>query len=384
MANGRNYYEILGINKNASEEQVRKAFRGLAMEWHPDRNRSEDAEERFKEINEAYQVLIDPKKRQMYDQFGRVDIDPNNGFPGRGFDGFNFQGGVGDIFDAFFGGFGSSGQVDGSRGNDLQYAITITFPEAAFGVEKEIKITRNETCSSCMGNLAAPGTSTDRCSNCNGSGKVRRAQNSIFGQFVQEVACNVCRGRGQTVQTPCPTCKASGRQRQSRNIMVNVPGGVEDGMRVRLAGEGDAGSSTGRPGDLYVSLSVKPHPLFRREREHLVFDLPLNVADAALGTIINLPMLDGEYYEFEVKPGVQSGEVLRKRGMGVPIPNRDNRRGDLVAVVTIITPNKMSSRTRELIDELTETLRNDEEAYAPSNGKTWARKLKDVPAGENS
>ena len=166
--------------------------------------------------------------------------------------------------------------------------------------------------------------------------------------------------------------------------MVNVPAGVEDGMRVRLAGEGDAGSSTGRAGDLYVSLSVKTHPLFRREREHLVFDLPLNVADAALGTTINLPLLDGENYGFEVKPGVQSGEVLRKRGMGVPIPNRDNRRGDLVALVTIITPNKMSSRTRELIDELTETLRDDEEAYSPSNGKTWARKLKDVPAAENS
>ena len=229
MAKGKNYYEILGITKDASEEQVRKAFRGLAMKWHPDRNRSADSEERFKEINEAYQVLIDPKKRQMYDQYGRVDIDPNSGFPGRGFDGFDFQGGVGDIFDAFFGG---GGQNDASRGNDLQYATTITFQEAAFGVEKEIQITRNETCSSCTGNLAAPGTSTNRCSNCNGSGKVRRAQNSIFGQFVQVVACNVCRGRGQTVKTPCPTCKASGRQRQSRNIMVNVHAGVEVGMSV--------------------------------------------------------------------------------------------------------------------------------------------------------
>ena len=166
--------------------------------------------------------------------------------------------------------------------------------------------------------------------------------------------------------------------------MVNVPAGVEDGMRVRLPGEGEAGSSTGRSGDLYVSLSVKPHPLFRREKEHLVFNLSLNLADAALGTTINVPMLDGADYEFEVKAGVQSGEVLRKKGMGVPNLNRDNRRGDLVALVTIITPNKMSSRTRELIDELTESLRDDEEVYAPRNGKTWARKLKDVPAGENS
>ena len=380
MAKGKNYYEILGITKDASEEQVRKAFRGLAMEWHPDRNRSADSEERFKEINEAYQVLIDPQKRQMYDQYGRVDIDPNSGFPGRGFDGFDFQGGVGDIFDAFFGG---GGQNDASRGNDLQYATTITFQEAAFGVEKEIQITRNETCSSCMGNLAAPGTSTNRCSNCNGSGKVRRAQNSIFGQFVQVVACNVCRGRGQTVKTPCPTCKASGRQRQSRNIMVNVPAGVEDGMRVRLPGEGDAGSTTGRSGDLYVSLSVKPHPLFRREQEHLVFDLPLNVADAALGTTIEVPMLDGENEKFEVPHGVQSGAVLRKKGKGVPILNRD-RKGDLIALVTIITPKKMSSRTRELFDELTDALGEDEEVYAPSNGKSWVRKLKDVPAGDNS
>ena len=379
----KNYYDLLGIPKDASEEQIRKAFRGLAMEWHPDRNRAPDAEERFKEINEAYQVLIDPKKRQMYDQYGRVDVDPNGGFPGRGFDGFDFQGGVGDIFDAFFGGFGGGGQNEANRGNDLQYATTITFQEAAFGVEKEIQITRHETCSTCKGDLAAPGTSTDRCGNCNGSGKVRRAQNSIFGQFVQVVACNVCRGRGQTVKTPCPTCKASGRERKSRNVMVNVPGGVEDGMRVRLSGEGDAGSSTGRPGDMYVTLSVKSHPLFRREKEHLVFDLPLNVANAALGTTIEVPMLDGESEEFEVPAGVQSGAILRKKGKGVPNLN-NGRKGDLVALVTIITPKQMSSRTRELFDELADALEADEEAHSPSNGKSWVRKLKDVLAGENS
>ena len=380
MADNKNYYELLGIPKDASEEQVRKAFRGLAMEWHPDRNRSAEAEGRFKEINEAYQVLIDPQKRQMYDQYGRVDIDPNGGFPGRGFDGFDFQGGVGDIFDAFFGG---GSQNDASRGNDLQYATTITFQEAAFGVEKEIQITRHETCSTCKGDLAAPGTSTNRCSNCNGSGKVRRAQNSIFGQFVQVVACNVCRGRGQTVTTPCPTCKASGRERKSRNVMVNVPGGVEDGMRVRLQGEGDAGSSSGRPGDMYVTLSVKSHPLFRREKEHLVFDLPLNVANAALGTTIDVPMLNGESEEFDVSAGVQSGAILRKKGKGVPNLN-NGRRGDLVAIVTIITPKKMSSHTSELFDKLADALEADEETYSPSNGKSWVRKLKDVLAGENS
>ncbi len=383
MANNKNYYELLGIPKDASEEQVRKAFRGLAMEWHPDRNRAADAEDRFKEINEAYQVLIDPKKRQMYDQYGRVDVDPNGGFPGRGFDGVNFQGGVGDIFDAFFGGFGGQGESDASRGSDIQYATTITFQEAAFGVEKELQITRNETCSTCNGTLAAPGTSTDTCGNCKGSGQVRRAQNSIFGQFVQVVACNVCRGRGQTVKTPCPTCKASGRERKSRNVVVNVPGGVDDGMRVRLSGEGDAGAGKGRGGDLYVTLSVKSHPLFRREKEHLVFDLPLNVAQAALGTTIDVPMLNGTNEEFVVPAGVQSGAVLRKKGQGVPSLN-NSRHGDLVALVTIITPKKMSTRTRELFDELAGALDEDEEAHAPSNGKSWVRKLKDVLAGENS
>ncbi len=312
-----------------------------------------------------------------------MDIDPNSGFPGRGFDGFDFQGGVGDIFDAFFGGFGGGGQNDASRGNDLQYATTITFQEAAFGVEKEIQITRHETCATCKGELAAPGTSTERCGNCNGAGKVRRAQNSIFGQFVQVVACNVCKGRGQTVKTPCPTCKASGRERMSRNVMVNVPGGVEDGMRVRLSGEGDAGSSSGRPGDMYVTLSVKSHPLFRREKEHLIFDLPLNVANAALGTTIEVPMLDGETEEFDVPAGVQSGAILRKKGKGVPNLN-NGRNGDLVAVVTIITPKKMSSHTRELFDELADALEADEETHSPSNGKSWVRKLKDVLAGENS
>ena len=382
MASSKNYYELLGIPKDASEEQVRKAFRSLAMEWHPDRNRSTDAEERFKEINEAYQVLIDPSKRQMYDQYGRVDIDPNGGFPGRGFDGSDFQGGVGDIFDAFFGGFGGGGQNDASRGNDIQYAMTITFKEAAFGVEKELGITRNEICSTCNGDLAAPGTSTDKCGNCNGAGKVRRAQNSIFGQFVQVVACNVCRGRGQTVKTPCPTCKASGRERQTRNVMVNVPAGVEDGMRVRLSGEGDVGSSKGRAGDMYVTLSVKSHPLFRREKEHLVFDLPLNVAHAALGKTIEVPMLDGETEEFVVPAGVQSGAVLRKKGKGVRNLN-NSRYGDLVALVTIITPKQMGARTRELFDELAVSLEVDEEAHSPSNGKSWVRKLKDVLAGEN-
>ncbi len=381
MATQKDYYNLLGVPRDATEEQIRRAFRGLAMEWHPDRNKAKDAGERFKEINEAYQVLIDPEKRRMYDRFGRADIDPNGGWPGRGFDGFDFPGGVGDIFDAFFGGF--RGQANTSaKGRDLQYSMTITFEEAALGVEREVQITRQEICGRCSGELAEPGTQKEQCVNCSGSGQVRRTQSSVFGQFVQVVACSACRGLGQTILSPCTTCRGTGREKSTRKVMVNVPAGVEDGMRVRLAGEGDAGVNGGRPGDVFVSLSVKPHPYFRRDKENLVFDLPLHVAHAALGTTIEVPMLAGELETFEVPAGVQSGTILRKRGKGVP--NLHNGRlGDLIGLVTVMTPQKMSPRTRELFEELSESLDDDEEAYATNGVKSWFRKLKDVLTGES-
>ena len=382
MATQKDYYNLLGVPRDATEEQIRRAFRGLAMEWHPDRNKAKDAGERFKEINEAYQVLIDPEKRRMYDRFGRADIDPNSGWPGRGFDGFDFPGGVGDIFDAFFGGF--RGQANTSaKGRDLQYSMTITFEEAALGVEREVQITRQEICGTCHGDLAEPGTQKEQCANCGGSGQVRRTQSSVFGQFVQVVACSACRGLGQTILSPCTGCRGTGREKSTRKVMVNVPAGVEDGMRVRLGGEGDAGVNGGRPGDVFVSLSVKPHLYFRRDKENLVFDLPLNVAHAALGTTIEVPMLEGERETFEVPAGVQSGAILRKRGKGVP--NLHNGRpGDLIGLVTVMTPQKMGPRTRELFEELSESLDEDEEAYASNGVKSWFRKLKDVLTGEST
>ena len=289
---------------------------------------------------------------------------------------------MGDIFDAFFGGF--RGQANTSaKGRDLQYSMTITFEEAALGVEREVQITRQEICATCNGDLAEPGTQKEQCTTCGGSGQVRRTQSSVFGQFVQVVACPACRGLGQTILSPCTSCRASGREKSTRKVMVNVPGGVEDGMRVRLAGEGDAGVNGGRPGDVFVSLSVKPHPYFRRDKENLVFDLPLNVAHAALGTTIEVPMLAGELETFEVPAGVQSGTILRKRGKGVP--NLHNGRpGDLIGLVTVMTPQKMSPRTRELFDELSESLDEDEEAYATNGVKSWFRKLKDVLTGEST
>ncbi|MCY4623508.1 MAG: molecular chaperone DnaJ [Chloroflexi bacterium] len=382
MATQKDYYNLLGVPRDATEEQIRRAFRGLAMEWHPDRNKAKDAAERFKEINEAYQVLIDPEKRRMYDRFGRADVDPNSGWPGRGFDGFDFPGGVGDIFDAFFGGF--RGQANTSaKGRDLQYSMTITFEEAALGVEREVQITRQEICGTCHGDLAEPGTQKEQCANCGGSGQVRRTQSSVFGQFMQVVACSACRGLGQTILSPCTGCRGTGREKSTRKVMVNVPAGVEDGMRVRLAGEGDAGVNGGRPGDVFVSLSVKPHLYFRRDKENLVFDLPLNVAHAALGTTIEVPMLEGERETFEVPAGVQSGAILRKRGKGVP--NLHNGRpGDLIGLVTVMTPQKMGPRTRELFEELSESLDEDEEAYASNGVKSWFRKLKDVLTGEST
>jgi molecular chaperone DnaJ len=256
MAVKRDYYEVLGVPRNASPEDIKKAFRKLAFQHHPDRNKDDGASEKFKEVNEAYEVLSDTDKRAAYDRFGHAGAEGI--FGGRSFDGFDF-GGFGDIFEAFFGGTGTTARQTSRRGNDLRYSVSLTFEEAALGCEREIEISRTEICSTCRGTRARPGSQPTRCTTCDGTGQVRRVQRSLFGQFINTSVCPQCRGEGKIVTDSCPDCRGSGFQKHKRKIMVKVPAGIDDGNGIRLSGEGDAGFRGGSPGNLYVVVTVKKH-----------------------------------------------------------------------------------------------------------------------------
>ena len=382
MQNGTDYYDLLGVQRGATEEEIRSAFRKLAMEWHPDRNKEEHAEERFKAINEAYQVLIDPEKRQRYDRLGRPGVGTMEWPTGRGFEGTGFSGGFGDIFDAFFGGFGADRETGPRRGPDLHFTLNISFDEAVFGAEKEIEVLRTELCGACRGSRAAPGTEKVKCANCRGTGQVKRSQTGFFGQFVQVVTCSVCRGEGQVVETPCRQCNGLGRERKKRRLSVRIPAGVDDGMQMRLSGEGEAGWGGGAAGSVYITLSVKEHPIYRRRGRHLVLDIPVNVAQAALGATIRVPLLDGDDggEELKVPAGVQSGTVLRIKGKGVPDVG-NGRRGDLLAVVQVVTPRRLDAQAKKLFQELAKVL--DEDGAGADKGNTsWTKKVKDVLGGD--
>ena len=376
MVDKRSYYDVLGVARSATEEEIRRAFRKRALEWHPDRNQSKEAAERFKEFNEAYQALIDPAKRSVYDRYGRVDVGPNGG---RGFDGSDFSGGFGDIFDAFFGGFGGRRDSGPQRGQDLHFGIEIEFREAARGVTKEVIVNRTELCSACSGSRTAPGTELATCNNCQGSGQIRRSHSSFFGQFTQIVNCSVCQGQGRVVQTPCPACKGAGRERCPRTLSVHVPAGIDDGMQIRLEGEGEAGGRAGLAGDLYLTISVQPHPLFRRDKANLVLDLPVNLAQAALGTEVEIPMLDDSVEVVAVPAGVQAGTVLRVKQKG--LANLTNgRQGDLLVCVQVVTPEHLGPQARKLLEELADVL--EEESAAVNGHKSWIDKLKEAIKGD--
>lgn len=350
--NGRDFYEVLGVGRGANEDEIRRAYRKLAMQWHPDRNKSAEAEERFKEASEAYQTLSDLEKRRMYDRFGRVAV----GDAGRrGFEGVDPAGGLGDIFDAFFGGFGAREDRGQRRGGDLHQAVTLTFEEAALGAERDLEFARIELCTRCKGARAEPGTGFARCQTCKGAGQVRRTQSNFFGQFVQVTACPTCRGNGETVQTPCVQCKGTGRERRQRELKVQIPPGVEDGTQVRLTGEGDAGWNGGPPGHAYLTLTVKPHSLFKRDGNHLVYELSLSFPQAALGDEVTVPLLDGGSEKVKVPAGVQPGTVIRVRGGGIREVN-GKQRGDLLIAVKVVTPQKLDAKAKKLLQELRKTL----------------------------
>ena len=371
MSAKRDFYQVLGVSRQASQEEIKKAFRRLARQYHPDVNKNPDAEARFKEINEAYEILSDPEKRSMYDRFGHAG--PQAGFGGYGdFSGF---GGIEDIFESFFGGMrtGSAARQGPMRGSDLRYDLSIEFEEAVFGCEKEILVPRHESCPHCQGSGAEPGTQPIRCPQCNGTGEIRRQQQTILGSFIQVTTCPRCQGEREIVTTPCTECRGQRLIQVERTIAVKIPAGVDDGTRIRLAGEGEPGTRGGPPGNLYVVLSVKPHSHFRREQNNILLELDINVAQAALGDEVEVPTLDGRE-TLSIPAGTQTGETFRLRGKGVPYLRR-NGRGDLVVVVHVLTPSRLTSRQKELFQELGQTL-GREVVHQPEKGVF--QKLKDV------
>lgn len=349
MAAKRDYYEVLGLARNASEDDIKKAFRRLARQYHPDVNKDKGAEARFKEINEAYEVLGDGQKRQAYDRFGHAGVS-GAGTGANPFEGFGFSS-INDIFEQFFAGAaGGVGRRTGTqRGADLRYELAISFEEAVRGCQKEIEIPRWETCPACRGNGAQPGTSTTRCPNCQGTGEIRRVQQSIFGQFVNVMVCDRCRGEGRIITTPCERCRGQGRIRNVRRVTVNIPAGVDDNINVRVTGEGEVPPRGGTPGNLFVALTVKPHEYFKRQGTDILYELPISFADAALGAEVEVPTLDGKE-PLKIPPGTQSGHSFRIKGKGVPIIHSNNR-GDQHVVVKVETPKSLTPRQRELLRE---------------------------------
>ncbi len=372
MANKRDYYEVLGVGSNASAAEIKKAFRKLAMQCHPDRNKDHGAEERFKEINEAYEVLSDPDKRAAYDRFGHAGAQ---GFGGRGFEGFDF-GGFGDIFETFFGGIGTARRAGPQRGGDLRYSLTISFEDAVFGCENEVEIVRTEACSVCHGTKSEPGSQPERCYACNGTGEVRRAQRSLFGQFINVTACSQCRGEGRIITRPCPNCKGQGKERVARKVAFKVPPGVDQGIQIRLSGEGDIGRNGGSPGNLYVTLSVRKHKFFKRDGDHILYELPINFAQAALGDEVKVPTLD-DGFALKIPAGCQNGRIFRIKEKGVP-RLRGHGRGDQLVRVHVVTPESLDDRQKKVFEELAKSL---EEATLPHEDKSFFDKIKDTFGG---
>ncbi|NWF77793.1 MAG: molecular chaperone DnaJ [Chloroflexi bacterium] len=351
MAIKQDYYEVLGVPRNASDEEIKRAFRNLAKQYHPDRNKESGAEEKFKEINEAYQVLSDPEKRRRYDRYGRVDVE--GGFPDFGF------GGLGDIFEAFWGdvfgtSFGQTAQRIPQKGESLRSHLTLSFEEAVFGCSKEVEIQRIEFCPSCHGIGSERGTNPETCPECRGTGQVRRVLQSIFGRYTSTTTCSRCGGSGAVINNPCSQCQGRGRKKVMRKIRVDIPAGVDDGYRLCVDGEGSAGLYGGHPGDLYVTLSVKPHNLFHRDGSDILYELPINFAQAALGDEVRVPSLDGKV-ELKIPPGTQNGKTFRFKGKGVT--HVDGRgRGDLLIKVNIVTPQHLDREQRRLFEELAKVL----------------------------
>ena len=355
MAGKRDYYEVLGVSKTASKDEIKDAYRKLALQYHPDRNKAPEAEEKFKEISEAYAVLSDDEKRSQYDMLGHVGFDQRytteDIFRGADFESiFRDLGGFGfrDIFSFFFGGRGFRERA--ARGRDKAYNLEITLEEAAKGVEKSINIERIEKCDLCGGSGAAPNTTPRQCSRCRGEGRIQTTTRNGFGLFVRVIPCPTCGGRGKIIEKPCPRCRGSGVTEKRRKITVNIPPGIDEGYQLRLVGEGEMTSGAKYPGDLFVLISVAPHQYFKRYEDDLLYDLTLGYAQAALGTEVQIPTLEGNT-SLRIQPGTQPGDILRIRVKGMP-RFRGRGRGDMLVKVDIAVPKKLSAQQRVLLEQL--------------------------------
>jgi molecular chaperone DnaJ len=348
MRTKQDYYEVLGVRRDATSEEIKHAFRRLAFQFHPDQSHEDGAEEKFKQINEAYQVLSNPEQRTKYDRLGRLGVDGLE----PSFD--DFVGGWGDIFEAFFGGISTASWRVPQRGTDLFTKLTISFEQAVFGCEKEIDIIRIEYCSLCHGQGTELGSRPIRCPNCNGSGRLRRKYQSLFGHFSNTSICERCHGEGVIITRPCPQCQGTGRETRRRKVIVNVPAGVEDGTRICLSGEGNAGVWGGAPGSLYIELQVLEHKFFKREGNDILYELLINFAQAALGDEVEVPTVRGKVI-CHIPCGTQTGESFRLKGEGVPYLHHP-RCGDQLVKIRVVTPQNLNQEQRRLLRELAQSL----------------------------
>lgn len=363
----RDYYEVLGIERNASKDDVKRAFRRLARQYHPDVNKEADAEVKFKEINEAYEVLSDDEKRARFDRFGHAGVNGGFGAGATGFGGFE------DIFETFFNNMGRSaggGQRTVRRGADARIDVTIDFIDAAHGIEEEIEFNRLETCDVCTGSGAQEGSQPTTCPECKGSGEVRQVHQTFIGSVVRVGACPRCGGRGTIITNPCRNCDGSGRRRKRAKLSVKIPAGVHDGLRIQLRGEGDVGEMNAPSGDLYVVVRVKEHEFFKRRDSDVILDVSLNVAQATLGDKIAIPTIDGEV-ELVIPPGTQTGKVFRLRGKGVPRLRTDGSssgRGDQLVYVQVEVPTQLTDEQRALFEQLATTFGRDIQPQSSGRG----------------
>jgi molecular chaperone DnaJ len=370
MAVKRDYYEILGVDRNASEEEIKKAFRKLAFKYHPDHNREENSGELFKEVNEAYEILSDREKRAVYDRYGHAGTD--NSFSS-GFGDMDFSG-FGDIFETFFGGSTRSAKQGPQQGDDRVVNLNITFEEAVFGCSKDIKVTRIENCSVCHGTGAKPGVEPVRCPDCNGSGQIRRVQQSFFGRFANITTCPRCGGTGTIIPEPCQACRGSGKERVEKTLNVKIPAGVDDGSQMVMRGEGDSGRRGGLSGNLYINLSVSPHEYFVRRGDDIIYELPVNFVQAALGCEVEVPGLAGKN-KIKIPAGSQTGKLFRLKGQGVARLNKHGR-GDQLVFLVVVTPDKLNDKQKKLLKELQESF-TDQNMPPKDRWKDWLNGLKD-------
>ena len=361
MAEKRDYYEVLGVSKNASEDEIKKAYKKLARKYHPDMNPGDkEAEEKFKEVNEANEVLSNPEKKAKYDQFGFAGVDPNygagqGGYGGAG--GFDF-GDLGDIFGSFFGGgFGGGGRRNPNapqRGESIRASLSVEFTEAAFGCEKSITIDRSEQSPTCKGKGCAPGTTPEVCTECHGTGTVTQAQRTPFGMMQSQTVCPKCRGKGQIIHQPCPDCRGAGAVRKRRTIQVNIPAGIDNGQTISLRGQGHSGKNGGPAGDLLITVMVRPHEIFRRDGTAVFCEAPITFTQAVLGGTLEIPTIDGKV-KYDIPEGTQTGTVFRLRGKGIPVLNGRGR-GDQYVTVNIETPRNLTREQKDALKKFSESL----------------------------